>query len=72
VADLPGDLALYAVSVPRIRSGVGLSRSFALRLPDLRLTSVGHCLAAPPLLSDIAIFMISTINRIHVEGTYTL
>ena len=29
-ADLPGDWALYAVSVPRIKSGTGQAHSFAL------------------------------------------
>ena len=33
-ADLPGDSALYAVSVPRIGSGAGLAHRFALRLPS--------------------------------------
>jgi hypothetical protein len=32
-ADLPGDWALYAISVPRIESGAGSAHSFALRLP---------------------------------------
>ena len=32
-ADLPGDSALYAISVPRIKSGAGLAHRFALRLP---------------------------------------
>ncbi len=32
-ADLPGDSALYAVSVPRITPGAGLAHRFALRLP---------------------------------------
>jgi hypothetical protein len=31
-AYLPGDRALYAISVPRIKSGAGLSHSFALRV----------------------------------------
>ena len=39
VADLPGDSALCAVSVPRIRSGAGLAHRFALGLPCLRQTS---------------------------------
>ena len=33
-ANSPGDLALYAVSVPLIKSGAGLVHSFALRLPS--------------------------------------
>lgn len=33
-ANLPGDWALYAISVPRIKSGAGLAHSFALRLPS--------------------------------------
>jgi hypothetical protein len=33
-ANLPGDWALYAISVPRIESGAGLAHSFALRLPS--------------------------------------
>ena len=33
-ADLPGDSALYAISVSRIRSGTGLAHRFALRLPS--------------------------------------
>jgi len=32
-AALPRDSALYDVSVPRIKSGAGLARKFALRLP---------------------------------------
>ena len=34
VANLPGDWALYAVSVPLDRLGTGLTHSFALRLPS--------------------------------------
>jgi hypothetical protein len=33
-ANLSGDWALYAISVPRIKSGAGLAHSFALRLPS--------------------------------------
>jgi hypothetical protein len=33
-ANLPGDQALYAISVPRIESGAGLAHNFALQLPS--------------------------------------
>ena len=35
-ANLPGDWALYASPVPRIRPRAGLANSFALGLPRLR------------------------------------
>jgi hypothetical protein len=45
-ANLSGNWALYAISVPRIESGAGLAHSFALRLP-----SDGHLTTISPLPS---------------------
>jgi len=64
-ANLPGDWALYAVSVPRIRSGAGLFRSVALRLPSDTASRRRPCLQLVLMLT------VSTINRIHVQGTFT-
>ena len=47
-ANLPGDWALYAISVPRIESRAGLAHSFALRLLS-DLTSRQRPLETPQL-----------------------
>ncbi|SPD75571.1 hypothetical protein PITCH_A640114 [uncultured Desulfobacterium sp.] len=43
-ADFPGDWALYAISVPRIRSGAGLTHSLALGLPSDNFSRRRPCL----------------------------
>ena len=60
-ADLPGDSALYAVSVPRIRSGAGLAHSFALRLPSDGPSRFRPC-------SDSTCVNVFDIDRIHIQG----
>jgi hypothetical protein len=64
-ANSPGDWPLYAVSVPRIGSGAGLSPSFALRLPSDPASGRRPCLRLTLML------MISTTNWILVQGTFT-
>jgi hypothetical protein len=63
-ADLPGDSALYAVSVSRIRSGTGLAHRFARPLPD-----------GPsrfrPCLRLVLVPMFFDIGRIQIQGTCT-
>jgi hypothetical protein len=38
-ANLPGDWALYAISVPRIKSGAGLAYRFAVMARNFNLTT---------------------------------
>ena len=64
-ADSPGDSALYAISVPRLKSGAGLAHRFALRLPSDGPSRFRPCLRL------VLVPVILLTDRIHVQGTCT-
>ena len=63
-ANLPGDWALYAISVRRL---VALRSGFPARGGQASDTTSRR----RPCLRLVLMLMISTINRIHVQGTFT-
>jgi hypothetical protein len=67
-ANSSGDSALYAVSVPRIRSGAGLAHHFALRLPSDSPSRFRPCLrlTVPPVgpVEDLYL-QVSAHCRVH-------
>jgi hypothetical protein len=64
-AGLPGDSALYAVSVPFGRLRTGLAHRFALRLPPDGPSRFRPCLRL------VLVSVLNATDRIHVQGTCT-